>query len=108
MKYLRLVSGVGFWINEKESKSIVEEIFKNGKDTVIIQGNLIPAHQVAGIFNDNMGDEFEAKKRGLVLYKGEFYTKNELYGRTVIRTNSLGDLAREEMKKIEEGRNGKE
>lgn len=104
MKYLRLTSGVGFWINERESNSVVEEIFKNGKETVIVQGNLIPAHQVAGIFNENMGDEFEAKKRGLVLYRGDFYTKSELVGRTVVRTDSLGDIAREEIKMIKEGK----
>jgi hypothetical protein len=101
MRYLRLISGVGFWVKEEESKAIIEEVYKNGKETVIIQGNLIPANQIAGVFNENMGAEFEAKKRGLVLYKGEFYTKAELVGRTVLPTDSLGNIATEDTKMIE-------
>lgn len=99
--YLKLISGVGFFINDSESKAIVEEIYKNGKETVVIQGNLIPAHQIAGIFNENMGREFEAKKRGLVLYRGEPYTKDELIGRPLSITDSYGDSIQEEVKMIE-------
>lgn len=101
MMYLKLVSGVGFFIKDSESKAIVEEIYKNGKETVVIQGNLIPAHQIAGIFNENIGREFEAKKRGLVSYRGAPYTKDELIGRPLSITDSYGDSIQEEVKMIE-------
>jgi len=96
MKYLRLISNMGFWVSDKEAKSVVDEIYKNGKETIVIQGNLIPAHQIAGVFNANMGDEFEAKKRGLVLHRGEFYTKEEIRGWSVLRTDSTGEVMEED------------
>lgn len=98
MKYIRLMSGIGFWVDDEIANAISNELKKNKAKFIELGGNVIPIHQFAGIFDEDLGDDLIAKDRGLVRGNGDYVTPQELLGRSLVRYSL--DLSESESVKL--------
>lgn len=80
MKYIRLISGIGFWVENDIANKIAEQLRLDKTKFIELGDNLIPLHQFAGIFDEQLGDDLVAKDRGLVRSANGYATPQELLG----------------------------